>query len=98
MIKVIKDVRGCVFEPFSKAPLRLVSLVPSTTETLFALGRGEDLVGYTRFCVHPQAHIRREKWIGGTKNPKINQIWITRRRINEEKIKNYYRSRRRIFT
>lgn len=76
MIRAIKekDVRGRVFEPFGKAPLRLVSLVPSTTETLFALGRGEDLVGYTRFCVHPQAHIRREKWIGGTKNPKINKI------------------------
>lgn len=71
---MLQDVRGRVFEPFGRQPLRLVSLVPSTTETLFALGRGDDLVGYTRFCVHPKEQICREKWIGGTKNPKINKI------------------------
>ena len=30
-------------------PERIVSLVPSTTETLFALGAGERVVGVTRF-------------------------------------------------
>lgn len=71
---MLQDIRGCTFEPHDRGPLRLVSLVPSTTETLFALGRGDDLVGYTRFCVHPKDRIRREKWIGGTKNPKIAKI------------------------
>lgn len=70
----LRDVRGRAFEPSGEGPLRLVSLVPSTTETLFALGRGDDLVGYTRFCVHPEARVSPEKWIGGTKNPKLEQI------------------------
>lgn len=71
---MLHDARGCVFEPLSARPLRLVSLVPSTTETLFALGCGEALVGYTRFCVHPEGQVSQEKWIGGTKNPKLEQI------------------------
>ncbi len=34
-------------------PKRVVSLVPSWTQTLFALGAGEMLVAATRFCVEP---------------------------------------------
>ena len=33
------------------APERIVSLVPSLTETLFALGVGESIVGRTRYCI-----------------------------------------------
>ena len=36
-------------------PLRIVSLAPSNTELLFALGLGDHIVGVTRFCNHPQA-------------------------------------------
>ena len=36
-------------------PLRIVSLAPSNTEQLFALGLGDHIVGVTRFCNHPQA-------------------------------------------
>ncbi len=36
-------------------PQRIVSLCPSQTETLFALGLGERIVGLTRYCVHPSA-------------------------------------------
>ncbi len=71
---ILRDVRGKAFAPLGSGPLRLVSLVPSTTETLFAIGRGDDLLGYTRFCVHPADRIEPEKWIGGTKNPKIERI------------------------
>ena len=46
---------------------RIVSLVPSTTETLFALGVGERVVGVTRFCVAP-SHARRLPKVGGTKD------------------------------
>lgn len=74
MLMLLRDVRGRTFTPFGEGPLRLVSLVPSSTETLFALGRGDDLVGYTRFCVHPEEKVTPEKWIGGTKNPKLEQI------------------------
>ncbi len=67
------DVRGKCFDPI-EPPERLVSLVPSTTETLFALGLGDALVGYTRFCVHPADQVTPDKWVGGTKNPKIERI------------------------
>jgi ABC-type Fe3+-hydroxamate transport system substrate-binding protein len=54
-------------------PKRIVSLVPSWTETLFAFGLGARLVGITRFCVAPAATTSIAK-IGGTKNPKIEAI------------------------
>ena len=34
-------------------PTRIVSLVPSLTEALFALGLGDRVVGVTEWCVHP---------------------------------------------
>ncbi len=71
---LLYDGRGVAHTPLPTTSIRLVSLVPSTTETLFALGRGDDLVGYTRFCVHPRDQVISEKWIGGTKNPKIEAI------------------------
>lgn len=53
---------------------RIVSLVPSQTELLFDLGLDSEVVGITKFCVHPP-HWRREKTIvGGTKSLKIDII------------------------
>jgi ABC-type Fe3+-hydroxamate transport system substrate-binding protein len=54
-------------------PRRIVSLVPSWTETLFALGLGDAVVGVTRYCVEPAATAALPK-IGGTKNPDIRGI------------------------
>ncbi len=48
-------------------PLRVVSLVPSSTETLLALGA--DVVACTRFCEQPTI-----LHVGGTKNPDIDAI------------------------
>jgi ABC-type Fe3+-hydroxamate transport system substrate-binding protein len=49
-------------------PKRIISLVPSQTELLVDLGLEEQLVGITKFCIHP-AHLRKTKTsIGGTKN------------------------------
>lgn len=53
---------------------RLVSLCPSTTETLFALGLGPDLVGRTKFCVEPAGEVEAATSIGGTKDPRIDRI------------------------
>lgn len=53
---------------------RLVSLVPSTTETLFALGVGDNVVGVTRFCVHPAEARKKARIVGGTKTPSIDKI------------------------
>ena len=54
--------------------MRIVSLCPSLTELAFDLGRGEELVGRTKFCVHPVGRVERIESVGGTKNPKIARI------------------------
>ena len=48
--------------------MRIVSLLPSTTEILFALGVGEDVVGVTFECDHP-AEARRRRIVSGTTMP-----------------------------
>ncbi len=55
-------------------PRRIVSLVPSLTETLFDLGAGERVVGITRWCVHPRDALADIPVIGGTKDPSIRRI------------------------
>jgi len=58
----------------SGVPARIVSLVPSTTETLAALGAAERVVGRTRYCVHPQPWVSGVPAVGGTKDPDIAAI------------------------
>lgn len=55
-----------------RTPQRVVSLVPSLTETLFALGVGETVVGATDFCIYPET-IGCDR-VGGTKNPDVARI------------------------
>jgi ABC-type Fe3+-hydroxamate transport system substrate-binding protein len=55
-------------------PKRVVSLVPSITETLFEMGAGDRVLGVTRFCVHPEYARERSRVVGGTKNPRIETI------------------------
>lgn len=54
--------------------MRVVSLCPSITETVFRLGRGEVLVGRTKFCVQPHGLVEAVERVGGTKNPKVARI------------------------
>jgi ABC-type Fe3+-hydroxamate transport system substrate-binding protein len=54
--------------------MRIVSLVPSVTETLFELGLGNEIVAITRWCTRPQDQVRTKPKVGGTKNPKIDEI------------------------
>lgn len=61
------DALGNSFKPIPKEELRIVSLVPSQTELLIDLGLEEQLVGITKFCVHPEDLRKRKKVIGGTK-------------------------------
>jgi ABC-type Fe3+-hydroxamate transport system substrate-binding protein len=56
------------------APQRVVSLVPSLTEALFALGLGERVVGVTEWCVHPASEVARLPKVGGTKNADVAKI------------------------
>ena len=53
---------------------RIISLVPSTTETLFSLGLQDTIVGCTRFCVYPYDKIRLLPKVGGTKDIDIQRI------------------------
>ncbi|GAB4398385.1 MAG: helical backbone metal receptor [Anaerolineales bacterium] len=55
-------------------PQRVVSLVPSLTESLFSLGLGHTLVGRTDYCLYPAEGVRGIPTVGGTKNPDIHKI------------------------
>ena len=55
-------------------PRRIVSLVPSLSEALFALGLGDRVVGVTDWCVHPADAVAGLPKVGGTKNPSIPRI------------------------
>src|SRR5262245_51499105 len=50
-------------------PQRIVSLVPSLTEYLFAIGAGDRVVGVTEYCVEPAAAVASLPKVRGTKNP-----------------------------
>ncbi len=59
---------------FKQYPKRIISLNPSQTETIIDLGLEEQLVGITKFCVHPK-HLRKDKKVvGGTKKVNFNTI------------------------
>ena len=60
--------------PLDMIPQRVVSLVPSLTESLFDLGLGKSLVGVTDFCVHPAQALRDILRVGGTKNPHLDDL------------------------
>jgi ABC-type Fe3+-hydroxamate transport system substrate-binding protein len=53
---------------------RIVCLVPSLTELLIDLGLEEQIIGRTRFCIHPEDKVDQIPIIGGTKNPRIEDI------------------------
>ena len=53
---------------FTEAPRRVVSLVPSMTESLFDLGAGDALVGVTEYCRPPESEQGRLALVGGTKS------------------------------
>jgi ABC-type Fe3+-hydroxamate transport system substrate-binding protein len=53
---------------------RLVSLVPSWTETLYSWGFDGEIVGVTKWCVHPKELVARAEKVGGTKDPEIARI------------------------
>jgi iron complex transport system substrate-binding protein len=56
------------------APRRIVSLCPSITETLVAIGGLPQLVGATRYCVRPKRLLRGLARVGGTKNPDLSRV------------------------
>lgn len=53
---------------------RIISLVPSQTELLSDLGLDNEVVGITRFCIHPQHWQQTKAIVGGTKNVKLDVV------------------------
>lgn len=70
-ISVVDDVNRTVVLP--SPPHRIVSLAPSITETLFALGAGNEVIGVTDFCNYPPEAQKKHR-IGGITNPSIETI------------------------
>ena len=59
---------------FGAAPKRIVSLVPSDTYSVAALGCGDRLVGRTDYCELPSDLVAKLPSVGGTKNPRVEAI------------------------
>lgn len=55
-------------------PKRIVSLVPSQTELLYDLGLRDEVIGITKFCVHPEEWFRSKTRVGGTKEVNTDRI------------------------
>lgn len=58
----------------TSTPQRIVSLVPSQTELLFDLGLNEEVVGITKFCIHPADWFYSKTRVGGTKKINLSTI------------------------
>ncbi|WP_417430380.1 ABC transporter substrate-binding protein [Halpernia sp.] len=83
--------------------MKIISLVPSITKTLFDLGlENHELVGRTKFCIHPKKLVKNIPIIGGTKNLNIEKILALKpdliiankeenEKIQVEKLKQYCR-------
>lgn len=58
---------------YADIPKRIISLAPSMTEILFALGLGDNIVGVTNFCDYPEEAEEKQK-IGGMSNPSLEAV------------------------
>ena len=57
-------------------PRRIISLVPSQTEFLADLGLDDEVVGITKFCIHPNNWFQQKKRVGGTKTLDFHKIEV----------------------
>jgi len=53
---------------------KIISLVPSQTELLYDLGLDDEVIGITKFCVHPEKWFRTKTRIGGTKTIDVEKL------------------------
>ncbi len=73
LTKIVKDDLGREIKiPFETK--RIISCVPSITEFIWDLGLKEELIGVTKFCVHPDILLKTKEKIGGTKQLKVDKI------------------------
>jgi ABC-type Fe3+-hydroxamate transport system substrate-binding protein len=69
----VHDDRGRALD-FGAPPRRVVSLVPSDTLNVAALGCASALVGRTDWCELPEDVVARLPSVGGTKNPRVDAV------------------------
>lgn len=62
------------FITLNKKPKRIISVVPSQTELLYDLGLDEEVIGITKYCVHPTNWHETKTKVGGTKKLDIDKI------------------------
>jgi len=73
MGRVVTDMTGRMVT-IPDVPQRIISVVPSQTELLYDLGLDNEVVGITKFCVHPNSWFRNKTRVGGTKNLRMEAI------------------------
>lgn len=59
---------------YSFPPKKVISLAPAITDTMYSLGLEKEIVGRTRFCIHPHDKVEQALNIGGTKDIKLDRI------------------------
>lgn len=59
---------------YSFPPKRIVSLCPGITDTLFGLDLEDEIVGRTRYCIHPKGKVENVQAVAGTKDIKLDAI------------------------
>src|SRR5690625_3776170 len=72
-VKTVTDALGRTIS-YSFPPKRIVSFAPAITETLFYLQLEQEIVGRTRFCIHPQDKVEKALNVGGTKDMKLDRV------------------------
>ena len=72
------DQEGVIMAFDATPPKRVVSLIPSMTESLFDLGVGDRVVGVTDLCTPPEEDQLRLQRVGGTKKPNLEAVRILR--------------------
>ena len=70
------DDEGVILAFDATPPKRVVSLIPSMTESLFDLGVGDRVVGVTDLCTPPEEDQLRLQRVGGTKKPNLEAVRI----------------------
>lgn len=76
MISFLRVLLFCLLLPglaWAEAPLRVVSLAPNLTETVFALGAGSRVVGVSDFCVYPPEALKLPR-LGGKLNANLEAL------------------------
>ena len=73
-MKLLTDQMGRTVALPTWPPRRIISLVPSQTELLADLGLEEEVVGITKFCVHPAGWFQQKSRVGGTKTVSLEKV------------------------